>query len=122
MCAIAGIIYRNGEERQNVGRDMTRMLQAMKHRGPDSTGYALYRPDTDGYVMHVKLSESNGQPDFELAGRLRRQRAQIEDRVRSTGARIRDVDATAAHAITVTFDHDGDLKQLADYVEDVRGA
>ena len=24
--------------------DMTPMLQAMKHRGPDSTGYALYRP------------------------------------------------------------------------------
>jgi glutamate synthase domain-containing protein 1 len=122
MCGIAGIIYRNGEERQQVGRDMTRMLQAMKHRGPDSTGYALYRPDTDGYVMHVKLSEANGQPDFEFAERLRRQRSQIEDRVRSVGARIRDVNASGEHAITVTFDHDGDLKRLADYVEDLRGA
>jgi hypothetical protein len=122
MCGIAGIIYRNGEERQEVGRDMTRMLQAMKHRGPDSTGYALYRPDTDGYVMHVKLSEANGNGDFEFAERLRRQRAQIDDRLRSLGARVRDVDASAEHAITITFDHDGDLKQLADYVEDVRGA
>jgi glutamate synthase domain-containing protein 1 len=122
MCGIAGIIYRNGEERQEVGRDMTRMLQAMKHRGPDSTGYALYRPDTDGYVMHVKLSEANGNGDFEFAQRLKRQRAQIEGRLRSLGARVRDVDATADHAMTVTFDHEGDLKQLADYVEDVRGA
>jgi glutamate synthase domain-containing protein 1 len=43
MCGIAGIIYRNGDGEREVGRDMTRMLQAMKHRGPDSTGYALYR-------------------------------------------------------------------------------
>jgi glutamate synthase domain-containing protein 1 len=40
MCGIAGIIYRDGT--RDVGRDMTRMLQSMKHRGPDSTGYALY--------------------------------------------------------------------------------
>ena len=58
MCGIAGIIYRNGGGEREVGRDMTRMLQAMKHRGPDSTGYALYRGDADTYVMHVKLSEA----------------------------------------------------------------
>jgi methylamine---glutamate N-methyltransferase subunit A len=122
MCGIAGIIYRTGEERQEVGRDMTRMLQAMKHRGPDSTGYALYRPDTDGYVIHVKLSEANGNADFEFAERLRRQRGEIEARVRSVGARVRSVDKSAARAMTLTFDHDGDLKELADYVEDIRGA
>ena len=58
MCGIAGIIYRDGGGERHVGRDMTAMLQAMKHRGPDSTGYALYRPAADGYVMHVKLAES----------------------------------------------------------------
>src|SRR5919202_195221 len=122
MCGIAGIIYRNGEERQEVGRDMTRMLQAMKHLGPDSTGYSLYRPDTDGFVMHVKLAEANGNQDFDFAQRLRRQRAQIEDRLRSLGARVRGMDSSAEHAMTITFDYDGDLKELADYVEDVRGA
>jgi len=122
MCGIAGIIYRNGDGHEQVGRDMTRMLQAMKHRGPDSTGYALYRPDADGYVMHVKLAESNGHDDFELAGRLDRQRGEIEARVRSIGARVQTVDTSAAHAMTLTFDHDGDLKELADYVEDIRGA
>jgi glutamate synthase domain-containing protein 1 len=40
MCGIAGIISRDGERR--IGSEMTRMLQSMKHRGPDSTGYALY--------------------------------------------------------------------------------
>ncbi|HEX7300939.1 MAG TPA: hypothetical protein VF257_18215 [Solirubrobacteraceae bacterium] len=122
MCGIAGIIYRDGEERHDIGRDMTRMLQAMKHRGPDSTGYALYRPDADGYVMHVKLSEANGHQDFEFTDRLRRQRGQIEARLGSLGARVGSIDASSEHAMTVTFDHDGDLKELADYIEDVRGA
>src|SRR5512134_1698239 len=122
MCGIAGIIYRDGGGERRVGRDMTAMLQAMKHRGPDSTGYALYRPASDGYVMHVKLAESNGRADFEFAERLRRQRADIEGRLRAAGATISSVDAGAEHAMTVMFGFDGDLKRLADYVEDVRGA
>jgi methylamine---glutamate N-methyltransferase subunit A len=122
MCGIAGIIYRDGGGTHEVGRDMTRMLQAMKHRGPDSTGYALYRPTADGYVMHVKLAEANGNQDFEFAERLRRQRSDVESRMKSLGARIGKIDGRTEHAMTVTFQHEGDLKQLADYVEDVRGA
>jgi methylamine---glutamate N-methyltransferase subunit A len=122
MCGIAGIIYRDGGGEWKVGRDMTAMLQAMKHRGPDSTGYALYRPESDGYVMHVKLMESNnGHAEFDFADRLRRQRADVESRVKALGAQISDVRTTTDHAMTVTFGFDGDLKQLADYVEDIRG-
>jgi methylamine---glutamate N-methyltransferase subunit A len=122
MCGIAGIIYRDGGGERQVGRDMTSMLQAMKHRGPDSTGYALYRPESEGYVMHVKLAEANGHQDFDLAERLRRQRADIENRMTASGAAISSIDSgTSDHAMTVNFGFDGDLKQLADYVEDVRG-
>ena len=49
MCGIAGIIYADGT--RDVGRDMTRMLQSMKHRGPDSTGYALFGPHSHLYVL-----------------------------------------------------------------------
>jgi glutamate synthase domain-containing protein 1 len=122
MCGIAGIIYRDGGGAHRVGRDMTRMLQAMKHRGPDSSGYALYRPSADGYVMHVKLAEANGSQDFDFAQRLRRQRSDIETRMRALGARIDKIDGSTEHAMTVSFQHDGDLKELADYVEDIRGA
>jgi glutamate synthase domain-containing protein 1 len=121
VCGIAGIIYRDGGGDRRVGHDMTQMLQAMKHRGPDSTGYALYRPVEDGYVMHVKLAEMNGHQDFELDARLRRQRRDVENRVRALGARIDSIDSSSEHALTMRFGHDGDLKQLADYVEDVRG-
>jgi hypothetical protein len=122
MCGIAGIIYRNGGGGDHaVGHDMTLMLQAMKHRGPDSTGYALYRSSADSYVMHVKLAEANGHQDFDFDERLRRQRRDVEARVRELGARIHDIAPATEHALTMTFDHDGDLKRLADYVEDLRG-
>jgi methylamine---glutamate N-methyltransferase subunit A len=69
----------------------------------------------------VKLAESNGHQDFDFAQRLNRQRSDVEGRMRSMGARIGELKPTTQHAMTVTFGFDGDLKQLADYVEDVRG-
>ena len=92
MCGIAGLIYKNG--RDTIGPDMTRMLQSMKHRGPDSTGYALYRPPADDYVMHVKLADANTPRDFEFADRLRRNRAEVERRLRAAGARISESRST----------------------------
>jgi glutamine phosphoribosylpyrophosphate amidotransferase len=71
--------------------------------------------------MHVKLSEENGHHDFDLAERLNRQRADIEGRMKASGAAISSIDSTTSqHAMTVSFGFDGDLKDLADYVEDVR--
>ena len=52
MCGIAGIIHRDAES--DVGSEMTRMLQAMKHRGPDSTGYALFGPPSDLVVIRFE--------------------------------------------------------------------
>ena len=40
MCGIAGVI--NKKKTVNVGEQMGLMLQGLKHRGPDSTGYAMY--------------------------------------------------------------------------------
>ncbi len=117
MCGIAGIIYRNGGDEHAVGRDMTRMLQAMKHRGPDSTGYALYRGHAQTYVMHVKLNEGDEGP--ELAARVERQRSQVEARMRALGAEIEEIKGTM-RTMTVIFGFDGDLKPLADAVERVR--
>jgi methylamine---glutamate N-methyltransferase subunit A len=118
MCGIAGIIYRDGPH--PIGRDMTRMLQSMKHRGPDSTGYALYRPPTDSaWLMRVKLADANTPRDFEFSERLLRNRREIEHRMRALGAEIKSVDVSNEYAFMVTFDHDGDLKQVADRVEDV---
>ena len=76
MCGIAGIIYRDGTQHP-IGDEMTRMLQSMKHRGPDSTGYALYgSPENGNLVMRYKLADANTPRDFEFADRLRRHRVE----------------------------------------------
>ncbi|MGI9508575.1 MAG: glutamine amidotransferase, partial [Geminicoccaceae bacterium] len=58
MCGIAGLIHRG--QSGAIGKEMTAMLQSLKHRGPDSTGFALYgKPDKDPktYVMRFNVAE-----------------------------------------------------------------
>jgi glutamate synthase domain-containing protein 1 len=121
MCGIAGIIYRDGTH--DIGREMTRMLQSMKHRGPDSTGFALYGPPANGsYAMRVKLADANTPRDFEFHDRLVRHRAEVERRLVAVGARDAEFEDSTEYAFNVTFGYDGDLKLLADRVENVPGA
>ncbi len=117
MCGIAGIIYRDGS--RDIGREMTAMLQSMKHRGPDSTGYALFGPPSKTVVMRYKLADANDARDYEFAERLERNRAEVESRLGQLGARVIEVEEETDYALRATIEYDGDLKTLADYVEDI---
>jgi methylamine---glutamate N-methyltransferase subunit A len=117
MCGIAGIIYRNGAN--EIGRDMTRMLQSMKHRGPDSTGYALYGLASHPVVVRYKLADANDPRDFEFSHKLQRHRGEVEARMRELGATIESVENETEYAFRAVLHYDGDLKALADYLEDV---
>jgi glutamate synthase domain-containing protein 1 len=119
MCGIAGVIYRSNGDAHAVGRDMTLMLQAMKHRGPDSTGYALYGPEQRQYVMRYKLADANDARDFDFERRLEHHKAEVEARLRALGARNLELEQETGYAHRVTFDYDGDLKRITDVVEDV---
>jgi methylamine---glutamate N-methyltransferase subunit A len=120
MCGIAGIISRNGE--RQIGAEMTRMLQSMKHRGPDSTGYALYGTASEDWVMRVKLADANTERDYDFAERLRNHKAEIERRLAQLGAKLQSTTDATDYAFEAHFSYDGDLKALADRVEDVTGA
>jgi methylamine---glutamate N-methyltransferase subunit A len=117
MCGIAGIIYRNGAN--EIGRDMTRMLQSMKHRGPDSTGYALYGLASHPVVVRYKLADANDPRDYEFSDKLQRHRGEVEARMRELGATIESVENETEYAFRAVLHYDGDLKALADYLEDV---
>ena len=117
MCGIAGIIYRDGAN--EIGRDMTRMLQSMKHRGPDSTGYALYGPASHPVVVRYKLADANDPRDFEFSDKLQRHRGEVESRMRELGATIESVENETEYAFRAVLHYHGDLKALADYLEDV---
>ena len=123
MCGIAGIIYRDGE--RDIGRDMTRMLQSMKHRGPDSTGYALYGPNGEGdrLVMRYTLADANTPRDFDFAERIARHQQQVLQRLEAAGAHVHDIEAETEYAYRVTFDlPEADLKDITDRIEDIPDA
>jgi len=50
MCGIAGIMYKQAGDRQDAGtgRALIEMLDGCQHRGPDSTGFALYGEAREG--------------------------------------------------------------------------
>ncbi len=120
MCGIAGVIYRDGTE-HDIGLSMTAMLQSMKHRGPDSTGYALFHPSATGLLMRYKLADANDPRDSEFEERLERHRREVERRLKALGAQIDEVAEDTEYAYRVALRYDGNLKALADYVEDVPG-
>jgi glutamate synthase domain-containing protein 1 len=58
MCGIAGLIHRR--KTGDVGTEMTNMLKSLKHRGPDSTGFALYgAPKGQELVLRFKVAEQD---------------------------------------------------------------
>lgn len=119
MCGIAGVIHRNGTA--DLGAELTMMLQSMKHRGPDSTGYALYGPPDDLVVIRFVLAEPNEDGGFDMAERLERNRAEVESRLAKIGADVATMSSETGYAFRATVRYSGELKPLADYLEDVPG-
>jgi glutamate synthase domain-containing protein 1 len=120
MCGIAGVIYRNGGEHL-LGRDMTAMLQSMRHRGPDSTGVALFHPPREELVLRVKLAEGPPDGDLELEDAVSRRRRQVPDRLRVGGAEITGTEEVNGYTVSLSVNFDGELKRLVDLVESVPG-
>ena len=119
MCGIAGVIHRDGPS--DLGTEITRMLQSMKHRGPDSTGYALYGPPDDLIVVRFMLAEPNEYGGFGVEERLERNRAEVESRLAKIGADLATIDSATGYAFRATIRYEGELKPLADYLEDIPG-
>jgi glutamine phosphoribosylpyrophosphate amidotransferase len=69
--------------------------------------------------MRYKLADANDPRDFEFLERLARHKAEVEARLEKLGAVVRDVERETEYAYRIVLSFDGDLKALADYVEDV---
>jgi len=119
MCGLAGVIHRDGPA--DLGEELTRMLQSMKHRGPDSTGYALYGPKDDMVVIRFVLAEPNEANRIGMDERLERNRAEVESRLAKIGANVATMNSETGYAFRATVQYSGELKPLADYLEDVPG-
>ncbi len=63
MCGIAGRIL---PDLGRVGEDLVKLMDAQKHRGADSTGFALYGPPLEnGYVVRA-MAASRSRLDADL--------------------------------------------------------
>jgi len=122
MCGIAGLIHRGRPA--NIGQEMTAMLQALKHRGPDSTGYSLYgEPHGEELILRFKLAEQEEmRKGFDIHQQVVHRRAEIDRRLAELGAKIVQADAATEYAFRYRIVFDGDRRRLADYIEDVEGA
>jgi len=122
MCGIAGIIHRG--KRVNIGNEMTAMLQSMKHRGPDSSGYAVYGLSSPGQlVMRFKVAEQGDLPrGLEIHHQIKQRRAEVDSRIQSLGGQIIAAEEATEYAFRYRIQYAGDLRRLADHIEDVSGA
>ena len=122
MCGIAGIIRRGSPG--NIGEEMTSMLQSLKHRGPDSTGFAVYGiPEENQFVIRFKVAEQEDlNSGFDIHQQIIDRRDVVDSRLEEMGAEIISQDTVTEYAFRYTFRKEGDLRRLADYIEDVDGA
>ena len=123
MCGIAGLIHRNGKS-ADIGAEMTSMLQALKHRGPDSTGFAVYGvPDADILIMRFKVAEQEDlAKGLAIHDEVKRRRQEVDQRLKDLGVVTKAVEEATEYAFRYVLTYDGDLKRLAEHVEDVQGA
>jgi glutamate synthase domain-containing protein 1 len=122
MCGIAGLIHRG--KTGDIGREMTAMLQSLKHRGPDSTGYALYgRPHGKELVLRFKVAEQDEMAKgFDIHHQVKERRAAVDRRLAELGAKVIDQDEATEYAFRYRLEFGGDRRKLADYIEDIDGA
>jgi len=100
------VMYRGSDKEFGTGEALIRMLDGCQHRGPDSTGFALYSPEASG---RLKLrffidptSESSDAAAIEA----------IRGRLIDLGADIEE-EAHAGDNYRVTIRYDGDVQKLS---------
>ena len=124
MCGIAGLIHRN--KSSNVGSELQGMLQALKHRGEDSTGYALYG-DTDGknFIMRFKVGENVGEGSSSVMEDV----SVYDERIKIVNAKLKELGANIVkeerilpYSLRYEITYDAkDLRDFSEKIESVPG-
>ena len=122
MCGIAGLIHRDGVT--NVGQEMTAMLKSLKHRGPDSTGFAVYGASSPNeYVMRLKLAEQEDMTkDHHIRQKIRERQAAVDTCLAELGAETIEIAEATPYAFRYRLRYAGDTRRLAADIEQIEGA
>ena len=108
MCGIAGIMYKNDQHGFRTGQALIEMLDGCQHRGPDSTGFALYSEKQAGQLRLRFFLDDDAHPET------------VTDKIQAALAKhgakiITDEVIGSNYRVTVAFT--GDLQKLAYDVE-----
>ena len=121
MCGIAGLIHKG--KTVNIGKELQDMLQALKHRGPDSTGFALYGEGSgDNYIMRFKVGEnvkegSSAISEDKSVYDIRRK--QVDKNIRDLGGDIVKDEQLTPYSFRYVIKYDKDLMEFSKKVESV---
>ena len=122
MCGIAGFIHKQGGKGANIGEQMTSMLQALKHRGPDSTGYAMYGEDNGNQIMRIKVAEAADlEGSYDIHAAIEDRLELIDSRLAELGVKVVKKESPTEYAHRYEIEFSGDMKKVADFVEDIEG-
>ncbi len=124
MCGIAGIIHKG--KSTNVGGEMQKMLQSLKHRGPDSTGYALYGSGgSKDYILRFKVGENvkeGSSAVMEDASLYDQRRNEVNEKIIEAGGKIIKEEQITPYSFRYITSFNGDLLDFARMIESVEMA
>jgi len=121
MCGIAGLIHKN--KTVNIGQELQDMLQALKHRGPDSTGFALYgEGHDDNFIMRFKVGENvkEGSSAVNEGSEIYDSRkAQVDKYLIELGAEVVSEEQITPYSFKYVLKYDEDLMEFSKKIESV---
>jgi glutamate synthase domain-containing protein 1 len=104
MCGIAGIMFKKQGNKAAVGRALIDMLDGCQHRGPDSTGFALYHDATPGQ-LRLRFIIGEGAAADKAVGRVKGKLTEYQARI------VEEERVGVGYRVDVAFD--GDLQRFA---------
>jgi len=104
MCGIAGIMFKKQGNKTAVGRALIDMLDGCQHRGPDSTGFALYHDAIPGQ-LRLRFIIGDGPAAAKAVDRIKGKLAEYQARI------VEEERAGVGYRVDVAFA--GDLQRFA---------
>jgi len=122
MCGIAGLIHKG--KTVNIGKELRDMLQALKHRGPDSTGFALYGEGSgdDNYIMRFKVGENVKEGSSAInedKSVYDARKKQVDKNIKELGGDIIKNEQLTPYSFRYVIKYDKDLMEFSKKVESV---
>jgi len=89
------------------------MLQALKHRGPDSTGYAMYGKDNGNQVLRFKVAEAADlEGSYDIHATIKDRLETVNSRLTELGVKVVNKESPTEYSHRYEVDFSGDMKKL----------